>query len=77
MRARAVLRQHSKSTLVRASQGLFRERGAIVALEGRRWRRRLWLAVGAAFVGGWLAGQSSPPHIALDSLNNLVRHSRR
>jgi hypothetical protein len=47
--ARREFRQHSKSTLLRASQALFAERAAIVAREGTKWRRRLIAAALLSF----------------------------
>jgi len=54
--ARQEYRQHSKSTLVRASALLFAERAGIVTREARKWKRRLILAAGLAFAAGVALG---------------------
>ena len=54
--ARREFRQHSKSTLVRAANSLFQERETLLAIERRRWLRRL-VAVGlSAFAAGAAVG---------------------
>lgn len=52
MRARQEYRQHSKSTLLRATETLFRERQVLILVEARKWKRRLGWAAAGAFVLG-------------------------
>jgi hypothetical protein len=52
VRARQEFRQHSKSTLLRASTKLFQERDVLLLVEGRKWKRRMVAAACAAFLAG-------------------------
>jgi hypothetical protein len=49
-------RQHSKSTLLKATELMFRERYTLVETEARKWKRRLLAAAGAAFAVGAAVG---------------------
>lgn len=56
MSVRKQHRQHSKSTLLKATEILFRERAMVVVAEAMKWKRRLVLAGAGAFVAGVAAG---------------------
>ena len=56
MTPRQEFRQHSKSTLLRAADRLFAEREAIVAVEARKWKRRLAVAITVALIVGAALG---------------------
>lgn len=62
MSKRQEYRQHSKSTLLKATEILFRERETVLSIERRKWRRRLLLAMAAAFL---LGGVVVPEVVAL------------
>jgi hypothetical protein len=54
--ARKEFRQHSKSTLLRASSRLFAERDAIIDVEARKWKRRCAVAITIALLLGGAIG---------------------
>lgn len=56
MRARAALRQASKSDLARTNKALFGERDWLLAASARRWKRKLRHAAAVASVLGAAAG---------------------
>jgi hypothetical protein len=56
MRPRQEYRQHSKSTLLRATEIMFRENQVLKLTEARKWKRRLAWAAGGAFLAGLAAG---------------------
>ncbi len=56
-------RQHSKSTLVRASALLYQERERWRASVVATWRRRVRLAAGTAFVLGLVIGCRLAPFL--------------
>lgn len=58
MSKRQEYRQHSKSTLLKATEILFRERREVEAIIARKWRRRLIAAAAAALVLGAAAGSA-------------------
>jgi len=56
MTPRQQFRQHSKSTLLKATETMMRQRDTIALVEARRWRKRLAWAVSAAFLAGGILG---------------------
>ena len=56
MSVRQEYRQHTKSTLLAATEILFRERETLLLVERRKWMRRLKLAASGAFVVGTVIG---------------------